>query len=545
MAGPTPPGGTEVDRLIVTATEALAAGRLEIAGRTAERATQLDPTRREPWLLLCQALARVGSADVEKAMARALQNFPPEDPLRPMLEADRARALLRQGRFSEAAEQAHAAAARPAIPALSQKVLGSTLAELGLYHHALRHSQVAADALPDDALVNYNLGNVLRYLGRLDEAQAAYGRALSIDPDESLAHAALAATRRWTAEHNHVEALKAAIARAPDGTDATARLRYALFKELNDLGRTAEAWAALEAGADRAKALFRFDAAEAAQRTEALVESFPASRFAGGTASTPAPSGPRPIFIFGLPRSGTTLVERILSMHSRVRAMGETPALAQAVKAAVRTPGRQMFDAATIRASAGADMARVAQAYHHFTAYLSKGADVVTDKLPANYEYAGLMRLAFPQASLVHVRRSPMDSLFGTYRLLFGQFGYYWSYSLADLAANYRLYRRLMAHWRAVLGPAFTEVVLEDLIADPEGQIPGLLAACGLDFEPACLSPEKSEGGVSTASSTQVRARINAEGVGAWRRYAEQLEPLRAELERDGFVDANGDPIWD
>ena len=137
-----------------------------------------------------------------------------------------------------------------------------------------------------------------------------------------------------------------------------------------------------------------------------------------------------------------------------------------------------------------------------------------------------------------------MDSLFGTYRLMFGPGGYQWSYSLEDLAANYRLYRRLMSRWRDTLGDAFVEVTLEHLIENPEAEIALLLRRCGLPFEAACLAPEAVGGGVSTASASQVRTPINRQGVGVWRRYARQLEPLRAALERDGFVDREGEAVW-
>ncbi len=168
---------------------------------------------------------------------------------------------------------------------------------------------------------------------------------------------------------------------------------------------------------------------------------------------------------------------------------------------------------------------------------------MVIDKLPDNYEYAGAIRLAFPEAPMVHVRRAPMDSLFGAYRLPFAQGAYPWSYRLEDLAAHYRQYRRLTDHWRQVLGRGFVEVSLERLIQDPLVETGFLLAACGLAFEEACLAPELATGPVATESAAQVRAPINSQGVGAWRRYAAQLEPLRAELQRDGFVDANGDPV--
>jgi hypothetical protein len=138
-----------------------------------------------------------------------------------------------------------------------------------------------------------------------------------------------------------------------------------------------------------------------------------------------------------------------------------------------------------------------------------------------------------------------LDSLFGAYKTLFGPGSYLWSYSLPDLAENYRLYRKLTDHWRAELGDAFVEVILEDLIADPETEIRRLLDRLGLDFHENCLSPHETKGGVSTASSVQVRRPINRDGVDAWLKYSEGLEPLRQELTRDGFLTPDGRPVWD
>jgi hypothetical protein len=249
--------------------------------------------------------------------------------------------------------------------------------------------------------------------------------------------------------------------------------------------------------------------------------------------------------VFGLPRSGTTITERVLASHSQVRALGETPALLVAMKKAAGLARADLFEAQHVAATAAADFAEVARIYQACLAFKAEGAAMITDKLPQNYEHVGAMRLAFPNASLVHVRRAPMDSLFGAHKLLFGEGGYHWSYRLEDLACAYRCYRKIMAHWRASLGEAIFTITLEQLIAEPEAQIRALLAHCGLPFEEACLSPHEAKGGVSTASASQVRKPLNADGVGAWRRYARQLEPLRAMLEDDGFVDADGEPIWD
>ena len=529
-------------QMTLAGLEALKRGDAVRAAQLGEEASRIAPTRADGWLLLAAALTKMGSADDERAMADALRHLAPDDPARLMIEVDRARALAVRGRANEACEIAFRIRDLPQLSPRQHDTLGSVFAMIALFEEAHHHCAIAARALPENAMVIYNLATATRYLGRIDEAEALFEKVISIDPDHSLAFASLASLKKWTDERNHVEALRAAAQRTIAGSEDAARLHFSSFKELNDLGRRDEAWAALEIGAATAHALYPpvRDAKEA--RTTALIEAFSVQRLRDRPAHRP--SGPRPIFIYGLPRSGTTLTERILAAHSTVTAMGETSGFTLALRTTVGHPRGRDIDADMIRRSANADWVEVARRYQQNTAFLARGATCVTEKLPHNYEFVGPIHLAFPDAPLIHVRRAPMDSLFGAYRLLFGESAYVWSYTLEDIAENYRQYRRLMAHWRKALGDKITEVTLEHLIDNQDSEIRRLLAACGLAFEDACLSPHDAEGGVSTASSSQVRKPINRQGVGAWRAYAAQLEPLRAALERDGFVDADGEPIW-
>ncbi len=533
----------EVTALIEESTAHRMAGRFADATRCAEIATRLDPKNPEAWLLLVTGLSALGSGDVEKAIAKAITNLGDDHPLAPTLYADRAGALSRTGRWAEAAAMARHTAARYTLSPQGQNMLGATLAQIGLYTEALVHSEAAAAGAPNSAIAQYNLATVLRYFGRQDEAIQIYDRVLAINPAETLTYASLASMKKWTAENNHVAAIRAAIATTPNEGEAAARLNHALFKELDDLGQPEAAWPALERGAELASHVFQHDLVERKLRNEALIKTYTADVMATARRQ-PVAAGPKPIFIFGLPRSGTTLTERIFASHSRVTALGETPAFARAVKQILGVRHSTQMTADEILTTPSVDWSLVARVYSENIAYLAGDAEYFTEKTPQNYELAGMLKLAFPDAVLVHVRRAPMDSLFGTFRLMFGEGGYHWSYRFEDLAENYRQYRRLMDHWRRVLGQSLIEITLEDLTENPDREIRKLLARAGLPFEEACLSPEDAEGGVSTASASQVRQPINRQGVGKWRRYAKQFEPLRAMLEADGFVDANGDPIW-
>jgi len=529
-------GSSPADELLVLAARAMKARRPDQALEAAGRAVALAPDRTDAWLLLGGAALEAGHfGRAEQALARAAALAPD----RPFIPAQRARALVALGRWREAAEAAALAENLGPTDPLTHDTLGCAWSHINLPDRALAHFEAATRARPDRPDFWFNLGGGLRFLGKLDAAEEAYERAISGAPRLATAHLALAGLRRWSETRNHLARLRT-LAGDPEiqGIDA-ARIAYALFKELDDLGRRDEAWAELRRGSALARTRARWSAAEERDMVAALKSAFPSEKFRN---PPPGLAEARPIFIVGLPRSGTTLVEMILGRHSRVRGMGELQTFPLLVKRASAVPGARLLDAATAAALPGLDWATLGRAYLKETAFLAGDAPHATDKLPQNYYQVGAIRLAFPNASIIHVRRAPMDSLFGAYKLLFGR-AYDYSYDLDDLADHYLAYRDLMEHWRSVLGDGLIEVRYEDLTAEPEREIRRLLNACGLPFEEACLSPHAAEGAVLTASAVQVRRPIHREGIGAWRHYATGLEPLRRRLEEAGIVDASGDPV--
>ncbi|MEI9905053.1 MAG: sulfotransferase [Asticcacaulis sp.] len=368
----------------------------------------------------------------------------------------RARALIPLGRHAEARDCVRAALVLGADDAQSLYLLGASLFNAMLHQEALPLLTRAAALEPRAGAHWTLLGDCQHYLGQDAEAEASYEKAVACDTNP-LAHLALARLKKWTPAHNHVERLKALLASNP-GDEA--RRNYALFKEFDDLGQRDEAWAALQAGAAAARAepstprSPAWVAQDEADTVAAWRRHFPPERFAS-PAPQPRP-GPRRIFVIGLPRSGTTLVERILGAHSQVAALGELQAFPAAAKIVSGAKGWALLDADTIAAIAQTDPAAFADFYDRETAYLFEGRSpaFVTDKLPHNSDYAGLIRLAFPDAAIVHVRRAPMDSLFGAYKLYFAA---RWSFAQDDLADHYYNYATLMRHWRDCLGAKNTQ----------------------------------------------------------------------------------------
>lgn len=530
----------EVARLLQAGNAQMRAGNLAAAADIAQALVRANSSIVDAWVLLCSALIRMGSADDDRALADALAAIPVTHPVHSMLAAERSRVLARRGRYNEGVELARLLESHVRLTPRQHDVLSNTFTTSGLFEDGLAHAEKAAAGLPNDASAAYNRAIALRYMGRIDEAVAAFEAILSSFPDHSLAHFSLADCKRWTPENNHVAAIEAALSRPNLSSTDQARLNFALFKEANDAGLTDRAWRALTEGAEIVAKLAPYNLAERTAFIQWLEDNF------SGDLSSPPTEGPEPvpIFIIGLPRSGTTLVERIFSAHPDVTDMGETHGFSLAIRDAAGLPRFGELDVDSLHKLGRMDWPDVGRRYLRSLDYRKPRTRFFTEKLPQNYHFAGPMRLAFPQARFVHLRRAPMDSLFGAYKVLFGEGSYLWSYRFEDLAQAYKLYRQITDHWRRELGESFVDVTLENLIANPDAEIRRLLARVGLDFHEACLTPHTAKGGVSTASSSQVRQPINNQGVGAWRKYAGGFEPLRQKLEAAGFVDAKGDPIW-
>jgi tetratricopeptide (TPR) repeat protein len=508
------PDGAALDRI-----ELLLRGRNAVAAEASARQFLASrPARVEGHILLGRALQMQG--DFAGALSAAGVADPPVrlHPAATLLriecwlqtgETDRGVAGLRQ--LERDSQQQHR---------LLQDI-GGLYSNLNLHMDAERCYARAAALRPQDPQALYNWATCLIAIGRLEDAEQLFTRVIALAPADYDAYYNRATLRRQTPGRNHVTELERAWASLALPPAGVAGIGYALAKELEDLGRYADSFAALERAAGARRRMMSYRVEDDIVAMDGIRQSFDAGYPGeiGGVARS-GYADRRPIFIVGLPRSGTTLVDRILSSHGDVQSRGESSDLATTV---MRLAGPAADKLELIRLTLAIDPAALGQAY--CARLPAAGAPRVIDKTPMNFLYLGLIAAALPAAHIIHVRRRAPDVCFAMYKTLF-RMAYPFSYDLTDLGRYYLAYADLMQHWRERLGPGLIEVDYESLVADQEASTRRLLAACDLPWEPACLEFHRNQTPSLTASAAQVRQPIHSDSVGLWRRYEPALQPL-------------------
>jgi tetratricopeptide (TPR) repeat protein len=439
--------------------------------------------------------------------------------------------LLRLGRAAEAGAVIEGAAQGPPGAADAYNSLAHVAVALGRHERANGLYRRAVELGPNVSRHWYNLASSERSFGRLAESEAACDRAIVLDSCEYRGYLLRSELRTQTADANHVAQLRHALAGSGPETQARVLLGYALGKELDDLGQCEEAFKWFERAASARRARIAYDVAIDERKIQRIIEVFPRGP---GRAAGDRVDSSRFVFIVGLPRSGTTLLERILTGLPGVRSNGETENFerallacspAQAATAAHGAPDVPV--GAAIR-----DWNAVAVRYAHLAGAADDG-NVVLEKLPLNYLHLGAIHRALPRARLVLVSRSPLDVCFAMYRTLFGD-AYPFTYDFEDLARYYAAYSRLIAHWRAAFGQSIHEVHYEHLVSDPARAAGALAGACGLEWCATAVEVETNAAVCLTQSAAQVRRPIYRSSMGRWRHYRAQLDPLIERLRHQG-----------
>ena len=439
------------------------------------------------------------------------------------------RILLARGERARAAAALDRALHLPAETADAFDALAYYARELGRHELSNMLYRRAASLAPDDPQLSYNLATSERSLGHTAEALRACERTLALDPSSLPTLLLRSEIGRATAERNHIGQLQARLAAAPADA-ARMFIGYALGKELHELGRYDEAFDAFATAAAARRRNLSYDVADDEKKLSRIQEVYPSPPgLPGGSDSD------RHIFVVGLPRSGTTLIERILSALPQVRSNGETNNLSTALISCAPSAGGDIFER-----SARADPSAVARAYDSLAAP-AEGQDKIIEKLPLNYLYIGAIVAAFPKTKIVWVRRDPIDNCFAMFRTLFGD-GYPFSYSFEELARYYAAYDRLMRHWEATVPQNLVELRYEDLVRAPAAVASEVAGRCGLSWTQDALDLSRNRRASLTASATQVRGPIYRTSAGVWKQYEAHLQPLVTQLNAPR-VDAPGNII--
>ena len=404
--------------------------------------------------------------------------------------------------------------------------LANCLSDHGAVEAAVETFERVLALRPEYAEAYNNMGNALKGLGRLAEAEAAFRKALSLKPDYARAHFSLSSVKSYRPGDDHMAAMEALLHKPTvDPMDAI-HLHFALGKAHEESEEYDRAFENLLAGNRRMRDACPFDIAEQEDEFNRIAEAFDEA-FLSRRQATGAESG-LPVFIVGMPRSGTSLVEQILASHGKVHGAGERGFLPKLVNGL--GGGRASFPECLGDAGDGL-WKDIGDLYLESLTSLAPEALRITDKMPINFKYIGLIHLCLPHARIIHCRRDAVDTCLSCFKVRFSH-GQEFSYDLAELGRYYRFYERLMDHWQAVLPGKLLDLPYEGVVDDLEGAARRMIEFCGLDWDENCLEFHNTDRTVMTASNVQVRRPIYNNSIGLWRRYERQLAPLLDALGR-------------
>ncbi|MGV7217105.1 sulfotransferase [Bradyrhizobium sp. UFLA05-112] len=468
------------------------------------------------WALLTETAFSRGRQDAAIVSADRAVALAPANPIALAL---RAKCLFVSGQTRQACEVTEAAAKHLGDAPDALDAVGAMFGLLGLQQRARELFRRALERQPGVPQYLFNLAAAERMIGALDDAEMHCDAAIAGDRHYGLAHYLRSDLRIQTADRNHVDEMEALIREGRLSPPAEIMLHFALGKEYEDLELWGNAFDHVEAGCHlQHRSLPRAPAAEIGE-VDAIIQAHTRRWIEA------APRGhaeAAPVFVTGLPRTGTTLVERIIASHSTMHSVGETSAFtAEMRRAMVARPG-------------GRDLEGIGRRYLDTAAALRVPDNVrFIDKTLENYLYCGLIHAALPSAKIILVQRHPMDSCWAIYKAHFrGKFSF--SYHQIELAEYYLAYRRLSQHWRSVLPPdAMMEIKYEDIVRDQAAASREIIRFLGLAWEDEVMRFHESPAPSATASAVQVRRPVYASSVGKWRHHAERLAPLRERLARE------------
>lgn len=536
LGGHATPAGTGLPMLVDPVNPAMASdwehaarlfssGQFDAARGVLESMLARAPRSVEAWLALTQVDFHTNQPRLAVRHAQAAAGL---EPANPKLLCDVAAALLTIGEVAAARGCLERAAAMHPNEVAVQQHLAMQYQNAGEHAAALAWLERARTSGAADPVSRFRLAIQLTFHDRLVEAEAELEACTAAAPGFGQAWAQLSQLRRQTFERNHLVMLEQALAHVQAGTEGHAALEFARYKEFEDLGRHEDAWRSLACANALMHGLLRHDSAAEGRTFESL-------RTRLATLPLPAVTprghrGPVPIFIVGLPRSGTTLLDRLLSNHPAVCSAGELGTFRRSLERAADCFTGPMLDEGFVERLPQVNREEAGDLYLANSQWRAGGHRFYVDKMPRNWLLVPLIHAAIPEAPILHMTREPTAVAFSNLRSYFGA-DYAYGYNVETLILHYRRYRTLMKQWHAMAPGAMLDVSYEALVADPDRELRRVFGFCGLEWRPEYADLARNKGPVATLSAVQVRGGIRGGADDRWRHYASHLQRLREGVE--------------
>ena len=511
---------------LVAATDLLAQRKLLKAENLCRQFLQKVPRHVEAMRLLADIGVRLGAMDDAEFLLESAVLFEPDNQ---QVRIDYVQVLRKRQKFANALGQAKLLLDSAQDNPQFQSLYAIELMQTGDYTGALDYFDRVLARLPGDAITLTSRGHALKTSGQQQEAVESYRMALAGHPDHGEAYYSLANLKTYRFTADEISRMQQQEGSASANPMSQVYLMFALGKAHEDLGEYSAAFNYYRQGNRLKRAESGYDAQKMGVELQAQADFFSADVF-----KSKADGGDRardPIFIVGLPRAGSTLLEQILASHSLVDGTLELPnilSIAQSLRRRGQGEGSAEYPAIIADMSA-LELRELGEKYLAETAIHRQDAPYFIDKMPNNFRHIGLIKLILPNAKIIDARRHPMACCFSGYKQLFAE-GQEFSYDLDDLGSYYHDYVKLMDHWQTVLPGDILQVNYEQVVGDLEGQVRRVLDYCGLAFEAQTLEFHDTERSVRTASSEQVRQPLYRDGLDQWRNFETELQPLEAQL---------------
>ncbi|MFT5519702.1 MAG: tetratricopeptide (TPR) repeat protein [Enterobacterales bacterium] len=522
----------KIQQLLAKGFNALSNGKFELAGDCCQELLKLEPELVQGHFLV----GLVGLASKNRNIAfSAFESVVKLDRDHAAAWAQLAKLYMSQGMVNRADNALqHTRRIQPDDPIVLD-LIGTTLSRMGELGLAKAFFGRAHTIQPESLVFKFNLANCLVFHGETESSELLFKEIIKVQPDNSSAHWSLSSSLK-AKDQKHIKQMSKLSAKNNKNMRVKSYYQYAIGKEYEDLQQWEQAFESFSNGAAARRETVEFDEQSEIDMFEYLTEYFTEEWFNDGS---PGHTDNSPIFVLGQPRSGTTLIERIITSHSQVKSAGELQQFGLAIRRLSNFNDAKRFSAEMFAAAKDLDFKKVANIYLDTSKRMRGDSPRFVDKLPQNFLMLPLILKAFPNAKIIHLVRNPMDACFSSFKQLFAD-AYLHSYNQEEMARHHVRYRNLMQVWRERFPNSFFDISYEETARDLEPNARALIDFLDLPWEDECLNFHQQKTAVTTASSVQVREPAHTRSIGRWRQYEQQLQPMFNTLQKHG-VDASAD----